>query len=289
MRWLGALHLLFLPLLVLPADEAVVSNVGFQPQEFFVGDRVIMTVQVTVAGAGEPVIPPLPLDNGKIIIEGIDIQGTQDQYLMVIIFRSFVPGSVEFPLLDFETFQLSGLSIYTTPLVENPVELRSLRGQLLLPGTRLYSGLILLFVLALPIILYFLVRFILRSGVYLLGNYQKKKPYRRLIRVIRRLDTGLPQWDNKMFYIMLIDGLRDYLAGKTGLGFTTATTSEIRHMGKRVLPEREIETIVQLMSLGDRVKFAGEEVSGDDRKASLDEVIRLAEELELKEAPDADV
>jgi hypothetical protein len=269
--------------------DFIIDNVAYQPTDFFVGDRVVMTVRLTGTGEPELAIPDIPIESNGFLIESIRISGNSNYREVDIVFRSFIPGSSEFPSLDLGEYRLEGLTVYTTPLLDKGIELRPLRAQMVLPGTRLYSGLLVVFILGLPFLFYFIIKALVRlfRGIFL--KYRKRKPYRRFTRVIKRLDTGLQLWDNKTFFIMLIEGLKTYLTDKTGKDFITATTGEIRKLRNPLFNEKELNTLLELLRQGDMVKFAGETLPGEGRKIILGEAVQLVDSLEHKEAYDADI
>lgn len=271
------------------AADIVVDNVSFSPQDFSVGDRVTMTVRMIVSDVPEWELPDLPLETDGYLVESLEIRPREGFYEAVIGFRSFVPGSGAFPPLSLGPGRLEGLTIFTVPLVDKAVEPRSLRPQLFLPGTRLYTGILVLLVLGSPFIVFHLVRILIRLFRRFFRRYRQKKPYRRFIRVIRKLETGSHQWDTKAFFIVLIEGFKAYLTEKSGMDFNTATTGEIR---KRVIPflsGGEFQDLLTLLQKGDLVKFAGESLATEEREQVLGQILQLADNLEHREDFGADL
>ncbi|MBN2657202.1 MAG: hypothetical protein JXR86_09095 [Spirochaetales bacterium] len=282
-RSLLALLFSLVPLAFLTGQSEITRSV-FIPPEYYIGDPVELRLQIEL-DRYEVLTEPLHFDEPE-WVEIRDIEITQDRRVaeIVIRFTSFSPGTRALPDLDFGPFALSNFKIYTKSLVEEgESDLRGLRPQVMIPGSRLMFFLLILAVFVLPYLFYFLIRLMIRSIIMIIGKYHSARPFRALNRTLKRLDAALDKTGVRDIYIALTDSLRIYLTARTGFDCVSATTSEIARLHGFGLDQTLWERMVAVLKQGDMVKFGGETLSRDEMKENLDFVLNLCQEIEKRE------
>ena len=184
---------LFLPLLILVvftlSGQVEVKRTVFIPPEYYMGDPVELRLQIELQDYELLSVPTdiVPFE----WVEIKDVQVVQDNLdgEIIVKFTSFSPGTRALPELDFGSFVLSDFKIYTNSLVEEGEnDLKGLRSQVMIPGSRLFFFLIALGVFILPYLLYVMVKLLLRYFVVLARKYHSSRPYRDLCRSFKKLD-----------------------------------------------------------------------------------------------------
>lgn len=285
-RYKSSLLVLFIcliPMAVLSGQAEVTRSV-FVPPEYYIGDPVELRLQIEL-DRFEVLTEPLNYEEPEWVeIRNIDISQDRRTAEISIKFTSFSPGTRALPDLDFGPFTLSDFKIYTKSLVEEgESDLRGLRPQVMIPGSRLTFFLLILAVFVLPYLLYFLIRLLVRYIIVLIRKYHSARPFRTLNRTLKRLDAGLEKMGVRDFYIALTDSLRIYLSARTGFDCLSATTSEIARFHGFGLDQTLWDRMVSVLKQGDMVKFAGETLSKEEMKENLDFVLSLCQEIEKRE------
>lgn len=267
----------------LSAQSEITRSV-FIPPEYYIGDPVELRLQLEL-DRSEVLSVPLNIDEPEWVeIQDIQINQDKKDVEILIKFTSFSPGTRTLPDLDFGPFALNGFKIYTKSLVdEGENDLRGLRSQVMIPGSRLSFFLLILGVVVLPYILYFLIKISIRGGINLFRKYHSARPFRLLNRTLKKLGIGLEKADVRDFYISLTEALRRYLTARTGFDCLTATTSEIAQLHGFGLDQNLWNRMVSVLKQGDMVKFAGETLSIEEMKENLDFVFTLCQVIEKRE------
>ncbi len=281
--------LLFLSLLLIASVTAIYGQVEvkrtvFIPPEYYMGDPVELRLQIELDDYD---LLTTPMD--IISLEWVDIkdiQIVQDNLdgEIIVKFTSFSTGTRALPELDFGAFVLSDFKIYTNSLVEEGEnDLKGLRPQVMIPGSRLYFFLIALGVFVLPYVFYFLIKLFIKYLIVLTRKYHSSKPYRNLSRTLKKLDSNIEKISVRDFFITLSDALRIYLTARTGFDCKSATTSEISTLHGFGLEQSLWDRLVAVLKRGDMVKFGGEQLSMKQMKDNLDFVMTLCFEIEKRE------
>lgn len=284
MRRYSFLSFLFLMTLFPLNAQVEVKRSVFIPPEYYMGDSVELRLQVELDDS-EPLTVPSRIDS----LEWVDIRDVQvhqkDSDAEIIIrFTSYSPGTRALPEMDFGPFILNDFKIYTNSLVqEGENELKGLRQQVLIPGSRLYFFLLALGVFILPYGGYFLLKILIKFLKVLFRRYHSSKPYRTISRILKKLDTNLERTSVRDFFITLSDALRVYLSARTGFDCKSATTSEISMLHGFGLDQSLWTRLVAVLKRGDMVKFGGEKLSYHQMKDNLDFVISVCSEIEKRE------
>lgn len=281
--------LLFLSLLLISSVMSVnaqveVKRTVFIPPEYYMGDPVELRLQIELddyelLSTPTNIIPFEWVDIKDVQVVQDDLDGE-----IIVKFTSFSPGTRALPELDFGPFVLSDFKIYTKSLVEEGEnDLKGLRPQVMIPGSRLYFFLLTLGVFVLPYLLYFLVKLFIKYLILLARKYHSSRPYRSLSRTLKRLDSNIEKISVRDFFITLSDALRVYLTARTGFDCKSATTSEISTLHGFGLEQRIWDRLVAVLKRGDMVKFGGEQLSLKQMKDNLDFVVTLCFEIEKRE------
>ncbi len=274
--------LLFLPSIVSAEKNYTNEKVVFLPQDFYVGDLVEMRVVIRPA-AGVVVSKPETLPESYWIkIENADVFQTEDKYELRVFLRPYASGIRTLPTIQFGDVRLSDIKIQINSLLdETGAEFAPVNGPLMLPGTTYYIAIIVGFVLVLPlVIILFWTR--LRYGlVSFINDKRKKRPYNRLMKVLKDLDDSAGKLKGNEFYTTLIDELRVYLSEKGTIDYSAATAAEgSRMIHVDFMNTASLDEIAELFSFSDEVKFGGKRVMIQRRESDLAAVREFAEDIE---------
>lgn len=273
----------------------------FLPPRFYVGDRVELRMRLsTPAGTAVRAPETLP-DSSGIEFQDITVNRRGNETEVRIVFYPFYPGTQTLPPIDLGGITLSGVKIHTDSLLDTgQEEWRPPRGQVLLPGTRLYFA---LFVLgaAVGFTTVAVLAVFGRSRIGRIVNASReRRPYRRLKRVLKKLNAEAGSTDARAFYIVLLDELRSYLSGRLGTECRSATTYELDRRLERYLDERLRasdrsakpdekyalrEGLLAPFRLGDLVKFGHRPSEPEERLGQLAALKRTVERLEKRLSP----
>jgi hypothetical protein len=265
--------------------EVILESTEFDPPEFTVGEEVCITVILSHDQPMNILVPSVFPVSAEWVIEQVVINQPSNYKTRIdVFFRSFVPGSGELPPVDLGEWTLPGFVIFTNPVLgESDIELKSLRAQVLLPGTRLYLAVILVSLMVAPFVMIFLGRFLKKQSLFLYRKFKIRRPFFRLNRLLRKLEASEETLEAKDFYIHLTDGIKKYLTEKLHRDFNSATTLEIAEAEYLVRHQVNLKDLVKLLKKSDLVKFAGKGESLRDRHKSLETVRSFCRHLEEKE------
>ncbi|MFA7566464.1 MAG: hypothetical protein WCY01_05505 [Alkalispirochaeta sp.] len=268
-----------------------ISSVVFLPQTYYVGDRVEARVVVRGITINDIKLPDEKPRNSWVVVDSITPIQRADGVELRIQFQPFFRGTRELPRMDLGGVVLTGISPFVTTVfseTEEP-ELASIRDQLLLPGTYFQFALVLVFIIAVPAVVFLAGGWGKRWALAIRVRYRENRPYRAFSRSMRALQNELTDLDGKTFYIRLLDICREYLDGRLGGGFRSATTGEMdRALRRAAVDEDERARIVTLFTFGDLVKFAGKRVTLADRTGHMDEVTAVVTALQNARSRDVD-
>ena len=284
MKKYGFLSFLLLLSIVSLTAQSEIKRTVFIPPEYYMGDSVELRIQIEL-DEYELLVVPEDIDTHEWIeIKNIQVFQNNRNAELVIKFTSFSPGTRALPELDFGPFILPDFKIYTNSLVEEGEnDLKGLRGQVMIPGSKLYFFLLALGIFILPYLLYFSIKYLIRYIIILAKKYHSARPYKNLQRILKRLDLSLEKITVRNFFITLSDALRIYLTARSGFDCKSATTSEISRLHGFDLDKKLWDRLVSVLKRGDMVKFGGEKLSYEQMKENLEFVISLCSEIEKRE------
>jgi hypothetical protein len=261
--------------------QAVLSDIRFVPPTFFVGDKVELRILFSLDEPMAVEEPESIPDSDWVEIHDISVSQDEKSIAVVISFTSFAPGTRTLPPMKLGTLQLKDIKVPTHSILQDSYEgVRSLRGQLLLPGTRLGVALILSLAAMAPFLGYGLFRFSWKWIKKSRQLYRIGRPARRLRRVVKRLRSGIGVMKASLWYYELTEGLRGYLSARTDHDCRSATTAEIALMPEFRTGDSPLIPLLDVLKEGDMVKFAGRFADDRSLSSTLETVLTAVGEWE---------
>jgi len=244
--------------------QAVLNDVRFIPPTFFVGDHVELRITFTLDGPVAIATPDFIPESDWVDISNVTLEQTENSVTVRINFVPFASGTRTLPSMKLGALQLMDIKIPTHSILENTHEgVRSLRGQLLFPGTRLGVALILSLVAMAPFLGYGLFHFVWTWIKKTRQLYRVGRPVRRLRRVMKKLKFEIGSMQASLWYYELTEALRGYLSARTKYDCRSATTGEIALFPEFCVNDSPQKSLLEVLKDGDMVKFAGR--FADDR------------------------
>jgi hypothetical protein len=294
--------------LPLPAQSngRVVESVLLPPR-FYVGDPVELRLRLEVP-AGVEVAQPSPgslpppgkppsaegAEAPRAEVSRVEVTdrrppGRAGQVQVSVFFTSFAPGEGTLP-----AFECGGLRIpvqeFTTTTVrdrEPEPAFRPLRGQLLLPYTRLRLMLAAVVTVGTPVGLAFLGLWGARAVRTLAELRRRRRPARRARAALGRLEQHLESAEAKELFVDLSRILKRYVAERLEVAAVSATTAEIEGLLVPAgVPEPVVLEIRDVLRTADRAKFSGMSARRSTAQSSLrriDRIVSAVEQLEESE------
>ena len=254
--------------------QAVVKEVQFSPPAFYVGDAVRARIFVEADDDVGVQAPESPPEADWVDIKSVSVEVVDGGFLVLVDFVPFAAGTRSLPSLDLGTVQLRDVKVPTHSILEASYEgARDLRGQLLLPGTRLAVALALALIAMAPFLGYALVRLAWNWTKKTRNAYRIRRPARRLRRLLKKLRGGVGSESASEWFSELTDGLRTYFGAKIGHDCRSSTTAEIARMPFFTMGGTPAARLLDVLKNGDMVKFAGR--FADDR--SLERTLAAVE------------
>jgi hypothetical protein len=244
--------------------QAVLNDIHFVPPTFFVGDHVELHISFDVEG---PIAVEAPVSFPEadwVEIRDISVQVENQTVSIIIAFIPFAPGTRALPSMEFGALQLTDIKVPTHSILQNNHEsVRSLRGQLLMPGTKLAVALILALAAMAPFLAYGLFRITWNWFRKSRELYRIGRPARKLRRLMKKLKFGIGTVKATIWYYQLTEGLKTYFSARIGHDCLSATTAEISVMQDFSDDDTPQTRLLDVLKEGDLVKFAGR--FADDR------------------------
>lgn len=254
--------------------QAVVGEIRFVPPAFYVGDKVEMTVELELEQPLELSEPGQMPESDWIEVLDIRTEADGRKAVIRIDFIPFAPGTRTLPAVDLGGLYIKDLKVPTRSVLTEDIQgVRTLRGQRLLPGTRLAVALILALAAMAPFIGFSGVRWAWKQIRRMQEAWRVGRPARRLRRTMRTLGLSIGDISSVSWYSALTEALRKYMTSKLGRDCMSATTAEIALMREFSQPEGPHARILDILQEGDMVKFAGQ--FADDR--SLERTLKTTD------------
>ncbi len=244
----------------------------FLPTVFYVGDRVEARVIFRTTGGAVPSLPADYVGPTWGEIHDMRLQRIGPNYELRFLFSAFVTGTQLLPPIDMGEFVLSDIDVHIDSLLsDESADISPPSGQILVPGTRFLVAAILVVLFVVPIVSIVSFRTVRRWIERAIARRRAKRPYRRVTRALKGLSVQASTLDGKGFYIVLLDEVRRYLSDRTGTDWMAATASEVdRRLGGVVADLRHRDTLSELFTYGDLVKFGGKPSPLAKRLAHVD-------------------
>lgn len=246
----------------------IVVRTVFLPQVYYVGDVVEARVTIRGINPDELAVPSSLPKLDWIEVREVGFFGTGDGIGVRIVFQPFFVGTRNLPPLDLGPFELDTVTaVVASSVQEGERQLEPMRGQLLLPGTRLVVGVTFTLVFVAPVVLYVMWGYGRRRLTALIGRYRSGLPYRKLARGLRHLESDIHEIDARRYYIRLTELARLFLARRASGKFISATTRELPGLLSDIgLTDNQIQELMEVFNAGDLAKFASRHVSLDQRR-----------------------
>jgi len=256
--------------------QAVLRSHQFTPSTFFVGDEVTLLIEFDVSEPMAVEIPSFFPESEWIEIRSIDIQEWEGTLAVLIAFSPYAPGTRTLPPMELGALKLVDIKIPTYSILQNTHDdVRTLRGQMMLPGTKLAVALILTVLAMAPFLGYGLFRFVLNQVKQLQLRFRFNQPVRKMHRLVKKLHTRIGVISAPLWYSELTKGIRDYLSSHIHQDCRSATTVEIALMEEFQNDDSLHQTLLMVLQDGDMVKFAGRRANDQVMENTLFNVERV--------------
>ena len=267
----------------LTAQEYQLINVRYLPADYYVGDTVEMRFTLRMDQAGDLQVPEGLPDTGWVRVLSLGIEPGGADRDVVLRFIPYSPGTRTLPALDLGAVTVDDLKIFTSSVLAGDPrrELAGIRDNLLIPGTRPIGALIVSLFLSVPVLIIIMIRAVRRQTGELLKTYRLNLPYRKFLRLLKKIRLTMTDMNDRDFLKSFTRGLKNYLSTRFHQDLDSATTLEI----ESILMDSPVHETLGLSLLNifhrlDGVKFAGEEMTEEEREGMLTEVEQISEELE---------
>jgi len=256
--------------------QAVLRSLQFTPPTFFVGDEVTLTIDFDVTESMAVEIPSFFPESNWIEIRSIDIQEGKGTLTVLIAFSPYAPGARTLPAMELGALKLVDIKIPTYSILQNTHDdVRTLRGQLMLPGTKLAVALILTVLAMVPFLGYGLFWFARIQVKRFQMRFRFNQPVRKMHRLVKKLHTRIGVISAPLWYSELTKGLRDYLSFHIHQDCRSATTVEIALMDEFQNNDAQRQALLMVLQDGDMVKFAGRRADDQAMRNTLLNVERI--------------
>ncbi len=275
--------------------QAGVLQKALVPTVFYVGDTVELYLRIARPAGTKPDSPIMLTEpqklpsNDSVKVVSLTVTPREGYDEARIRFIPFEPGDISLPEIDAGPFRLPPVAVTVGSILEGrSATLVPIRGQLELPGTKLFlyglAGLILLALLS----VFLFVKYGLSFFAALIESYRENQPYKIMQRTLKKLRDELDSLDSASFYDVLLSSLRGYLGFRLRANCVSLTSSEIQ----RFFVERELDAnlsarLSRIFSDGDLVKFASRPATRERKAEELDDVEAVLVSLETREAEHA--
>jgi hypothetical protein len=217
-------------------------------------------------------------------LSSVKVERADDAWRVTVRFSPFAPGTRTLPQIRLGDVVLSDIKIHTSSILEErQAEFYGIKGQLLLPGTRIALGILVVVLFFGPIFVFGFGGRIKRAMGRVLSTRRGRKPYKRLLKAVKELREQQAHMSSKRFYIVLSDELRRFLTDRTGDDYISITTSELQKQLTGELPDKEkgrLERIAEMQRKSDQIKFGGANASKKERENDIETVLDVAGEIE---------
>lgn len=295
MRIIGILWLALVCFPVLAQDKPAndrytILETTFIPPVYYVGDQVELRLTLKPK-EGIQIVKSrdIPSQNW-VLIKDIDVKNDGAVCQVAVRFVSFYPGTKTLPPIPLGDVVLSDLKIFTSSTIDAGAvpDAAPVRDQLPLPQTEFFIGLVILLVLVLPLVLWKLWKPARDRLVLVRRRWERRLPWRRLQKELKRLTAKAGALGGPDFYTQLAQTLKTYLSGRFKVALEALTASELE---KRLAPLPPVwaSAWTQLLRRADIIRFDGREPALAERLEDLESLRKAAVYLESREAARVDL
>jgi len=258
------------------------SNTYLIPRQIFVGDNATLVLSLPAANQNKADIiltsqsdymPKYPnIDFHRIILE----QRTSASRLL-IEFTAFVPGLIEFPVIEIGGEYYAGLTVTVNSIIDersSPI-LSGAASTLAIPGTvfMLYGTLTIIVVFILLLIL-----FLFKGRTFLndaMEKLKRKKFFNSIYKTEKKLRRAILKGvDKRIILDKLSDEFRNFLSLLTGNNCRAMTASEFEQ------DESNSKFLSPFFRSCDNLRFSGTDINGENITKLLDDLLSFLSELE---------
>ena len=247
---------LFCCFTVVNAQEYQQLNARFLPPDYYVGDTVELKFTLRSSGNPDLVVPEALPDPGWVKLLSLRIAKQGGDHEITIRFIPYYPGTRTLPPLRLGDLTLKDIKIYTSSVLggDTERELSGIRNNLIIPGTRVTGAVIFSALLCLPLLIILFYKFLKKRTGALVYSYKLNLPYRKFLRLMKKIRQTLNDMSDKEFFTQYTDGLKNYLSTRFHQDFTTLTTTEMEKVFRSsTVSEPLYLTLLNLFHRMDRV------------------------------------
>jgi len=260
----------------------VIRKSVFLPPTYYVGDPVELRLTLDLP-PGKKISPPSELPSSSMVsVRQCSVVQVERSAQIVLRFVSFTPGAGVLPPLDLGEITVRDFRIQTTSILEKEKpQFRGLRSQVLLPGSRLFFGIILGVLFLGPVTVLFSFGRFRRLIIRAVLRLRERRPYRILQRTLKTVIQEMDKETSRGFYIKIMEAFKLYLSRRVTPRIRSATTSEVDSILARELGANRLEiSLKELFVFGDRVKFGGERADAGQREEDVTIIRKIAGQIE---------
>lgn len=271
-------------------DRFTVVESSFLPSVYYVGDLVELRLTLKPKD-GVHIVKSRDIPNQNwVLIKDIDVKNDGPLTLVTIRFISFYPGTKTLPPIPLGDVMLNDVKIFTASTIDanGAPDASPVRDQLPLPQTELFIVLLLLLVFVCPVLVWKLWKPVHGRWQKIQRRYERRRPWNRLQKEIRRLGQRASGCSGPDFYTQMAQILKSYLSGRFRVPLEALTAWELEKL-LAPLPPAWASQWVQLLRRADVIRFDGQDPSVPERLADLDALKKAAGYLESREALHVDL
>jgi hypothetical protein len=259
-----------------------VTGVTYLPKTFYVGDVVEMRVELPGISPGEITVPPVLPPSDWFTYRQIEVQPVGEGSSLRILFSSYQPGIRLIPPVNLGALTLSGIRVDTASMLERePGGLAGTADPLFLPQTGFYLAVFAGAFLGIPLILFVSIRLAQARIFRALQAARRRRPYQRILRVLKDLDRRILNRDGNYYYTTMTDELKLYLSSRSGEDFSTLTGREASLMVWHLYKDEPfLLSLQQLLLFAEEVKFGGRDPYTSKKREDLNSLLNILEGLE---------
>ena len=264
------------------------------PRQIFVGDPATLVLPLPQAEQNKPDIvitspseylPSDPnIDFHRIILERRTV-GSR----LLIEFTPFVPGILEFPVIEIEDEYFTELFINVNSLIDEKVSpvLSGAASALAIPGTALmlYGSLT-----AVVVVLLLVFLFLVKGRTFLrkfIEKWKRRALFGAMRKTAKRLHKEIFKGSDKRIILdKLSDEFRSFLSDLTGNNCRAMTAGEFENIHASFAKQEEDESsLVTFFRSCDELRFSGESINSNDLFGMLDDMKHFLAVMESAELP----
>jgi len=259
-----------------------VAGVTYLPRTFYVGDVVEMRVELPGIPPEAITVPVVLPPSDWFEYRQIEVQPVGTGSSLRILFSSYQPGIRLIPPVDLGVLTLSGIRVDTASLLERqPGGLAGTADPLFLPRTGFYLAVFMGTFLGIPLILLITIRLARVRISRALQAARRRRPYQRILRVLKELDRRILNRDGNYYYTTMTEELKYYLSSRSGEDFSTLTGREASLVVWRLYRDESfLPSLQQLFLYAEEVKFGGRDPYTSKKREDLNSLLQILESLE---------